>query len=128
MSNERPFLRRGLTLAVAVASGVGLLAAAAPSTADRGGYPGYDDYRKPGDHDRRVARRLEEAGTIQGLETVLAAVREHRPGRVLEVELEYEYREPRYEVTVLDAAGVVWEVEVDAATGAFLREERDGWD
>jgi uncharacterized membrane protein YkoI len=128
MSKERPFLLRGLTLAAAVTAGVGLMAAA-PSAADRGEYSGYDDgYGKPRDHDRRAARRLEEAGTIQGLETILATVREHRPGRVLEVELEYEYREPLYEVTVLDEGGVVWEVKVDAATGAFLGQERDDWD
>ena len=127
MNDDRTFILRGLALAAAVAMGVVLTAAASP---DRGP-EGRDDSahggdgHKPRDHDRRAARRLEEAGTIQGLETILAAVRERRPGRVLEVELEYEHRDPLYEVTVLDPSGVVWELEVDAASGAFIEEERE---
>ncbi|MGE0289846.1 MAG: PepSY domain-containing protein [Bradyrhizobium sp.] len=75
------------------------------------------------DHDK--ARRLREAGEILPLETVLEHARRAQPGKVLEVKLERERGVYVYEFEVLDDAGVVWELELDARDGAVLKHKRD---
>jgi len=64
--------------------------------------------------------RLERSGQILPLETLLERARARHPGKVLDVELEHEHGRYVYEVILLDQAGRVWEVEMDAATGELL--------
>ncbi|MCW8906652.1 MAG: PepSY domain-containing protein [Sedimenticola sp.] len=73
------------------------------------------------DHER--ARALHEAGNILSLEQILERVREHYPGRLLEVELEQEGESLIYEVELLDSEGQVWELELDAVSGEMLKQK-----
>lgn len=75
------------------------------------------------DHDK--ARRLRETGEILPLETILEHARRAQPGKVLEVELDRERGVYVYELEVLDDAGVVWKLELDARDGAVLKHKRD---
>ncbi len=75
------------------------------------------------DDDYMEARRLEKAGSILSLETILESVKKQQTGRILEVELEHEHGRYIYEIELLDSAGVVWEIAVDAATGMRLKTE-----
>ncbi len=75
--------------------------------------------------DHLEARRLVENGTIMPLEKILEQVRLHRPGRILEVELEREEQKYIYEIDLLDDAGQVWELEVDAKNGDLLKSEQE---
>jgi len=75
--------------------------------------------------DHEEARRLREAGETLPLETVLEHARRAQPGKVLEVKLEREHGVYVYELDVLDDAGVVWELELDARDGAVLEHKRD---
>ncbi len=71
--------------------------------------------------DHLEAYHLVEMGTILPLESILETVREQRSGYILEVELE-RYRESYlYVIELLDDAGIVWEVEIDAVTGKILK-------
>ncbi|SDE74370.1 PepSY domain-containing protein [Rhodospira trueperi] len=75
------------------------------------------------DHDR--ARRLLERGDIQPLSDILARVRDDLPGRIIATELEREDGAYVYEFKVVDSAGRVREVYVDAATARVLKVEDD---
>jgi uncharacterized membrane protein YkoI len=79
------------------------------------------------DEDRSYdrARRASERGEILPLSEVLAQVRERSPGRVLEAELEREHGLWVYELKILDPAGRLLEVSVDARTGQPLGREED---
>jgi uncharacterized membrane protein YkoI len=77
------------------------------------------------DSDHYEARRLMESGTILPLETVLESVLQQHNGRILEVELEERHERYIYEVEVLDKAGRVWEMRLDAVTGRVLKSERE---
>ncbi|MGD8587195.1 MAG: PepSY domain-containing protein [Chromatiales bacterium] len=77
------------------------------------------------DSDHYEARRLMEAGTILPLETVLESVRQQRSGRILEVELEERHDRYIYEIEMLDQAGRVWEMRIDAVTGRVLKSEQE---
>lgn len=81
----------------------------------------------PAGDDRAAAARLLEEGRILPLAAILEAARGHRPGHVLEVELEAREDDGRYvyEVELLDAGGIVWELYLDAATGRLLEIEAD---
>ncbi len=63
------------------------------------------------------ARRLMQEGVILPLQTILEKVE----GRILEVELEYERNLYLYEIEVLNAKGIVVELEFDATTGKLLK-------
>jgi uncharacterized membrane protein YkoI len=75
------------------------------------------------DHDD--ALRLQQAGAILPLETLLDKARTRQPGRVLGVELESEHGRYVYELILLDKAGRVWEMELDAATGEILEQAQE---
>ena len=75
------------------------------------------------DHDR--ALKLRERGDIVPLEGVVRQAREIQPGTIIEVELEEEHKRLLYEVEVLDAQGVVWELEFDARTGKEVRRGKE---
>jgi len=94
-----------------------LMLAAAPARAD--------DRR---DHER--ARAALAAGEIRPLADLLAEVERRYIGRVIETELERENGRWVYEFKVLPPSGRVFELKLDAATGALLRargpvQERD---
>jgi len=75
--------------------------------------------------DHLEAHRLMEEGSILPLEAILEHVRLHQPGHILEVELEKEEKRYIYEIELLDDAGVVWELEVDATSGELLKSEQE---
>jgi len=77
------------------------------------------------DIDQDEARRLLQAGKIQPLSALLERHAHRLSGHLLDVELEYDDddRIPVYEIEVLGEDGVVREFDLDAATGAILKEE-----
>lgn len=85
------------------------------------GFAGADD----DEHDHDKALRAVERGEIQSLDQVLAAVRARMPGDVVGVELEQEHGSWIYEFKIIDPAGQLKEVEVDAKTTAILKVEDD---
>ncbi len=76
------------------------------------------------DNDHTEARRLLEAGSIQPLEAIIESVKKQYTGRILEVEFEQEDGRYIYEIELLDATGVVREMEFDAMTGELIQTER----
>jgi len=75
------------------------------------------------DHER--AKQLRDSGDIVALEIILQKAQEKHPGKVLEVELETEHDSVVYEIEVLDARGVVWEIKFDARNGEFIKSEKE---
>lgn len=71
------------------------------------------------DHDR--ARAAVAAGQVLPLQTVLARLRTHHPGEVLEVELEQDHGHWRYEIKLLQADGALRKLKLDARTGEVLQ-------
>jgi uncharacterized membrane protein YkoI len=61
------------------------------------------------------------------LEEILPLVRRVKPGTLIELELHYarEHEAHVYEMEVLDADGRLWEVELNATTGALIEVEPD---
>ncbi len=70
-----------------------------------------------------TAVRLAREGRIVPLESVIVDARDRQPGRLLEVEFEWENGRWTYEVEILDRQGRVWELYYDAASGDLLRHE-----
>lgn len=97
--------------AIAALLGVLLLAAAAVPA-------GADD-------DHITARKLRESGEIMPLEKIIERARAEKPGEVLETELDRKNGRYVYEVEIVDEAGQVWEIKLDAGTGALIKMERD---
>lgn len=75
--------------------------------------------------DREAARQLLQSGEILELETILQKARAIQPGRVLEVEFEAKKQRYVYEIEILDEAGVVHELKLDATNGELLKIERE---
>lgn len=75
------------------------------------------------DHDR--ARRALEAGEILPLAEILAAAEAARPGRVIEIDLERDDGRWIYELELVSPGGVLYEMEIDAASGRVLEVERE---
>ncbi|WP_223422310.1 PepSY domain-containing protein [Tateyamaria pelophila] len=75
------------------------------------------------DQDR--AHRALEAGEILPLSQILAVAGTVRPGRVIEVELEREDGRWVYELELVTPEGVLYEMEIDAATATVLDLERE---
>ena len=71
------------------------------------------------DHER--ARAALEAGQIRPLSELLAVVERRSMGRVIEADLERDDSQWLYEFKILPLNGRVFTVEIDAATGNFLR-------
>lgn len=78
-----------------------------------------------GRDDHETARRLSEAGEILPLESILERAQQHQSGRVLEVEFDKDRGQYIYEVEILNAKGVVWELELDAQTGKLLERKQE---
>lgn len=72
-------------------------------------------------HDR--AHRARARGEIRPLEDILPAVRARYPGELAEIELEREHGVWVYEIKVIDPAGRLLEIEVDARTGGIIEVE-----
>lgn len=84
---------------------------AAPAWADRA------------DHDR--ARRALEAGEILPLSKILASAAAVRPGRVIDISLEHDDGQWVYELELLSPQGRLYEIQIDAETGAVLEIEHE---
>lgn len=94
--------------------GVCAALAVAPASARRG---------RGGDHDE--ARDARARGEALPLAKILPIALAHMPGEVLEVELERERGQLVYEIEILDRAGHVRKVILDARTGAVVRLKDD---
>lgn len=72
------------------------------------------------------ALRLRDAGTVQDFEKLnAAALAKHPDARILDTELEQEYGRYIYQLELLDARGVQWDVELDAVSGVVLKDHQD---
>jgi uncharacterized membrane protein YkoI len=87
---------------------------AAPALADR--------------DDQDLARRALQAGEILPLSEILAAAEAARPGRVIEIDLERDGGRWIYELELVTPEGRLYEMEIDATSGAVLEIEREGDD
>lgn len=72
------------------------------------------------DSDSERARLLKQQGKILPLEQVITAAMAVKPGQILETELEEDDGRFVYELEILDEAGQVWELELDAATAELI--------
>ena len=77
------------------------------------------------DIDHREARELRLSGQILPLERIIEVVRQVKTGIIIETELEFEKGRYIYEVEILDDEGLVWEIELDAATAEILKIKLD---
>ena len=77
------------------------------------------------DSDHVAARRLSESGEILSLEKIAERARAEKPGEILETELKQKRGRYIYEVEVLDAGGRVWELKLDARSGALIKLEKE---
>jgi len=75
--------------------------------------------RERRDHER--ARAALEAGEIRPLSDLLTEVERRFRGRVIEAELEQDDGQWLYDIKILPPNGRVFDVELDAATGALIR-------
>lgn len=71
------------------------------------------------------ALELQQQGTILSMNKLLRRVRQRYPGELLDAELEKDDGRYEYEFKILTPQGQVWEIEVDAQTGAILEVEQD---
>jgi uncharacterized membrane protein YkoI len=72
------------------------------------------------------AVKLRDAGSIQSFEKLnQTALAQHPGGVVQDTELENEWGRYVYQLEVVDAQGVEWDIELDAATGEILKNHQD---
>ncbi|MFZ5738802.1 putative membrane protein YkoI [Rhodopseudomonas thermotolerans] len=72
-------------------------------------------------HDHDEARRAVERGEIRPLTELLAMVRDKLPGEITGVEIERHHDRWLYEFIVVDKAGRLYEVYLDALSGEIRR-------
>lgn len=77
------------------------------------------------DDDHETARKALEQHEILPLGRVLALIEEQYPGDVIEIELERKGGIWIYDLELIDAEGRVRELDIDARTGAVLKDEFD---
>ena len=77
------------------------------------------------DSDHNAARRLQQAGAILPLETIIERAQAVHPGRIIEVELEEKHGRYIYEIESVDKKGQVQEMKFDAKSGKLLSSKRD---
>jgi uncharacterized membrane protein YkoI len=75
------------------------------------------------DHDD--AFRLQQAGEILPLESILQKAKQYHDGKVLEVELEKKRGKFVYEIKVLDKEGILWEMKLNAIDGSVVSVEEE---
>ena len=101
----------------------GLALAMAPARADGDDRDGNGceagEYEREQDHER--ARRALECGEVLPLADVLAAIRPHISGKIIETEFEREDGIWVYEMKYIDRRGHMMEIYVDARTGRILK-------
>jgi len=78
--------------------------------------------------ERSVARKLQKAAQILSLEEIHAKALAAKPGRIIETDFEIKGERYTYEVDILDAHGVFWEVEINARTGELVRMKEEDED
>lgn len=73
-------------------------------------------------------RELYAEGTILSLGDLSAKARRIHPGTLVDARVRFEAQHDAYvyEVYILDARGLIWEVEFDAMTGELIERERKG--
>lgn len=72
------------------------------------------------------ASKLAASGKIQSFDKLNQLVLAQHPGATIhDYELEEERNGYVYQVEVTDAQGVEWDLELDAATGAILENDKD---
>jgi len=73
------------------------------------------------------ARKLQASGEILSFEKIAEIARKIKPGEILETELERSRKSGLYiyELEILDANGVVWELDINAKTGELMKIEID---
>lgn len=72
------------------------------------------------------ALKLRDAGTVLSFEKLNEAALAKHPGATLtDTELEEQYGRYVYQLELRDAGGVEWDLELDATTGAILRDHQD---
>jgi uncharacterized membrane protein YkoI len=72
-----------------------------------------------------VANKLSSKGEILSFEKISKLAKTHKPGEIIEVELEKKHGRYIYEVEILDSGSQVWELKLDAKTGQLLKMELD---
>lgn len=77
------------------------------------------------DVDLVQVRKLQASGAILSFEKIAELARAIKPGDILETELEKRQGRYVYEVEILDAKGVVWELKLNARTGELIKLEID---
>ncbi|MCR6667472.1 MAG: PepSY domain-containing protein [Methyloversatilis sp.] len=75
--------------------------------------------------DHLKARALSQRGDILPLEKIAERARAEKPGKLIDIELEQKKGIWVYEAEILDDAGRVWELKLDARTGILLEMEQD---
>jgi uncharacterized membrane protein YkoI len=79
-----------------------------------------------GDHlDHDSVKRLRDEGRILSMSEVMRRVARIQPGQLLEAELDREDGRYVYEIRILDPAGRVHELELDAASGVLIESSHD---
>jgi uncharacterized membrane protein YkoI len=72
------------------------------------------------------ALKLRDSGSIQSFEKLnQVALAQHPGGVIRETELENELGRYIYQLEVVDAQGVEWDLEVDAKSGELLKNHQD---
>jgi uncharacterized membrane protein YkoI len=110
--------RRSIALAIAVALTMPVSAAPGPA------YARDNAHDRASDHDgarRDQVRRAVEAGEIKSLAEILNIVKDKLPGDVAGVEIEHDDGKWLYEFRVVDDKGRLYEVYIDARSGAIER-------
>ena len=75
--------------------------------------------------DYELAREAVARGEILSLTTVLARVQARYPGRLLDVELEFDEDGAEYELEIATSDGRILGIEVNAVTGEILSVDED---
>lgn len=60
----------------------------------------------------------------QAVEKALAA----KPGTIVDADVDRKFKKYYYEIEIVDAQGVEWEVDIDAKTGAVRKVKKDWFD
>ena len=73
------------------------------------------------------ARALVEGGDVLPLEQLITRARQHKPGTLIEAELDWKPERGMtvYELLMLGEDGQLWELEFDARSGELLEVERE---
>jgi len=77
------------------------------------------------ENDHEDALKLNEAGKIVTLESILDQLHQRSSGRLLQVELHQQHGVPIYEVEVVDKDGLVWAYRFNATNGQFIDVTKD---